>query len=449
MRIGIKSLGCPKNLVDTEVICGKLLEKGYSITGEIENSDIAIINTCSFIKDAVEESIEEILNLIKLKNEGKIKHIIVTGCLPQRYIKEKINEELPEIDAFMGVSELLEIGGVIEKILQNEKICQVGEIPNYLYNYKTPRILLTPPHYAYVKIAEGCNNHCTYCMIPTLRGNYRSRKMEDIIEEVKKLSENKSLREIILIAQDTTLYGYDIYGEYKLAELLKKLSLLKIDNIKWIRLLYTHPAHYFDKLIEVMAAYPKVCPYLDIPLQHINNKILKKMNRKISKKDIEKIINKSREKIPNLALRTTFIVGFPGETDKDFEELLDYIKEVKFDKLGVFTYSREKGTPAYDFSHQIPLKVKKQRMETLMMAQQKISKEKNNSFLGKVKDVLIDEIHKNDNLMAIGRTMTDTPEIDGKVFVNIDNTKDKAKVGEFVKTKIIDASEYDLFGELV
>ena len=445
MRIGIKSLGCPKNLVDTEVICGKLLEKGHSITGEIENSDIAVINTCSFIKDAVEESIEEIMNLVKLKNEGRIKHIIVTGCLPQRYIKEKINEELPEIDAFLGVSELLEIDGVIEKILKNNKICQVGKIPNYLYNHETPRILLTPEHYAYVKIAEGCNNHCTYCMIPTLRGNYRSREMEDIIEEVKRLSENKSLREIILIAQDTTLYGYDIYGEYKLTELLKKLSLLKVDSLKWIRILYTHPAHYFDEVIEVMATYPKICPYLDIPLQHINNKILRKMNRKIDKKEIEEIINRSREKIPDLVLRTTFIVGFPGETDKDFEELLDYIKEVKFDKLGVFTYSREKGTPAYDFSHQIPLKVKKQRMETLMMAQQKISKEKNNSFLGKEKNVLIDEIHKNENRMAIGRTMTDAPEIDGKVFINTD----KAKVGEFVKTKIIDASEYDLFGELV
>ena len=226
MNIGIKSLGCPKNLVDSEVICGKLLEKGHSISSEIENSDIAIINTCSFIEDAVEESISEIMNLVKLKNEGKIKHIIVAGCLPQRYIKDKIDRELPEIDAFTGVSELLEIDEIIQKILQNNKVCKVREKPDYLYNHNTPRILLTPKHYAYVKIAEGCDNRCTYCMIPTLRGPYRSRKMEDIIEEVKNLSENKLLREIILIAQDTTLYGVDIYGEYKLAELLKHLSLL-------------------------------------------------------------------------------------------------------------------------------------------------------------------------------------------------------------------------------
>jgi len=446
MKIGIKSLGCPKNLVDTEVICGNLLKKGHSISEKIENSDIAIINTCSFIKDAVEESIEEILNLVKLKNEGKIKHIIVTGCLPQRYIKDKINEELPEIDAFLGVSELSEINRVIEIILENKKVCMVGETPNYLYSYKTPRILLTPGHYAYIKISEGCDNRCNYCMIPTLRGNYRSRKMEDIIEEVKRLSENRLLREIILIAQDTTLYGYDIYGKYKLAELLKKLSLLKIENLKWIRILYTHPAHYFDELIEVMANYPKICPYLDIPIQHINDKILKKMNRKISKKEIKTIINESRKNIPGLALRTTLMVGFPGETEKDFEELLDYIKEVKFEKLGAFTYSREKGTPAYHFSHQVPKKVKKQRLETLMLAQQKISKENNLSFLGQIKEVLVDELCLKDGRpTAVGRTITDAPEIDGKVFVYTD----KARLGEFIKTKITDASEYDLFGEML
>ena len=445
MNIGIKSLGCPKNLVDSEVICGKLLEKGHSISGEIENSDIAIINTCSFIEDAVEESINEIMNLVKLKNEGKIKHIIVAGCLPQRYIKDKIDRELPEIDAFTGVSELLEIDEIIQKILQKNKVCKVKEKPDYLYNHNTPRILLTPRHYAYVKIAEGCDNRCTYCMIPTLRGPYRSRKMEDIIEEVKNLSENKLLREIILIAQDTTLYGYDIYGEYKLAELLKELSLLKIDSLKWIRVLYTHPAHYFEELIEVMANYPKICPYLDIPLQHINNKILKRMNRKVNRDEIKKIIDKCRKILPDLVLRTTCIVGFPGETEKDFKELLDYIQEVRFDKLGAFTYSREKGTPAYHYSHQVSAKIKNQRMESLMLAQQKISKEKGLACLGKIKEIIIDEIVDSKKWPTIGRSITDAPEIDGKVFVS----SNKVNIGEFVKVKIIDSSEYDLYGELI
>ena len=445
MNIGIKSLGCPKNLVDSEVICGKLLEKGHSISGEVENSDIAIINTCSFIEDAVEESISEIMNLVKLKNEGKIKHIIVAGCLPQRYIKDKIDRELPEIDAFTGVSELLEIDEIIQKILQNNKVCKVREKPDYLYNHNTPRILLTPGHYAYVKIAEGCDNRCTYCMIPTLRGPYRSRKMEDIIEEVKNLSENKLLREIILIAQDTTLYGVDIYGEYKLAELLKQLSLLKIDSLKWIRVLYTHPAHYFEELIEVMANYPKICPYLDIPLQHINDKILKRMNRKVSRDEIKKIIDKCRKVLPDLVLRTTCIVGFPEETEKDFKELLDYIQEVRFDKLGAFTYSREKGTPAYHYSHQVSAKIKNKRMESLMLAQQKISKEKGLACLGKIKEIIIDEIAASKEWPTIGRSITDAPEIDGKVFVS----SNKVKIGELVKVKIIDSSEYDLYGEIV
>jgi len=447
MNIGIKSLGCPKNLVDTEVMCGKLLEKGYSVSGDIENSDIAIINTCSFIEEAVEESIAEIMNLVKLKNDGKIKHIIVTGCFPQRYIKENIDKELPEVDAFIGVSEFPKIDRIIRKVLQKNKVCEVGSVPNYLYNHKTPRILLTPQHYAYVKIAEGCDNRCTYCMIPELRGPYRSRKIEDIIDEVKKISENKQLREIILIAQDTTLYGYDIYGEYKLAELLKRLSILKIDHVKWIRVLYTHPAHYFDELIEVMASNPKICPYLDIPLQHINDKILIKMNRKIKRYEIREIIDKSRKRIPYLNLRTTCIVGFPGETEKAFNELLSYIKEIKFDKLGAFIYSREKGTPAYNFKPQVSLKVKKRRIETLMLAQQQISKEKNQSYIGKTLEVLIDEVSENSREIypTIGRTINDAPEIDGKVFIN---TR-KFTPGDFVKVKIIRSTEYDLYGEIV
>ncbi|MEA3454105.1 MAG: 30S ribosomal protein S12 methylthiotransferase RimO, partial [Candidatus Caldatribacteriota bacterium] len=362
MQIGIKSLGCPKNFVDTEVICGKLRESGYQISEKIDNSDIVIINTCSFIRDAVEESIEEILNLVKLKEEGKIKHIIVTGCLPQRYKDDNLNQELPEVDAFLGVGDLLDINNVIKSVLQGEKIYTVSPKPKFLYNHNTSRTILTPQHYAYIKISEGCQNNCSYCLIPQLRGNYRSRKLEDIIEEVKMLSEKQNLHEIILIGQDTTLYGIDLYGEYKLAELLKKLSLLELNNLKWIRLLYTHPAHYNDELIEVIANYPKICPYLDLPLQHVSDRILERMNRPVKKRHIISLINKLRDRISNLTLRTTFMVGFPGETYKEFEELLNFVKEFRFERLGAFIFSREEGIPAYNFTQQIPMRIKKERL---------------------------------------------------------------------------------------
>ena len=444
MRIGIKSLGCPKNFVDTEVICGRLREKGYQVSEKIDNSDIVIINTCSFIKDAVEESIEEILNLAKLKEEGKIKHIIVTGCLPQRYKDDNLNKQFPEVDAFLGVGDLLEIDDVIENILQDEQIIKVSSKSDFLYNHTTPRTILTPKHYAYIKISEGCQNNCAYCLIPKIRGNHRSREMEDIIEEVKILSEKQNLSEIILIGQDTTLYGIDLYGEYKLAELLKKLSLLKLNNLKWIRLLYTHPNHYNDELIEVIANYPKICSYLDLPLQHISDKILKRMNRPVKKSYVISLINKLRDRIPNLTLRTTFIVGFPGETDKDFEKLLNFVKEFRFERLGGFVFSREEGTPAYDFPQQIPMRIKKERLKELMLIQQSISEEINNSYIGKEIEVLIDEIKSGKPKIAIGRTKGDAPEIDGKVVIRTN----QAQVGKFLKVKVTEAFEYDLAGEI-
>jgi len=443
MQIGIKSLGCPKNFVDSEVICGKLRENGYQISKKIENSDIVIINTCSFIRDAVEESIEEILNLVKLKEEGKIKHIIVTGCLPQRYKDDNLNLELPEVDAFLGVGNLLDIDSVIKRVLAGEQVYKVCPEPKFLYNHKTPRTILTPRHYAYIKISEGCQNNCSYCLIPQLRGNYRSRKTVDIIDEVKILSEKQDLSEIILIGQDTTLYGIDLYGEYKLAELLKKLSFLELNNLKWIRLLYSHPAHYNDELIEVIANSPKICPYLDLPLQHISDKILKRMNRPVKKDYVISLINKLRDRIPNLTLRTTFMVGFPGETDKDFEELLSFVEEFRFERLGVFTFSREEGTPAYDFPQQIPMRVKKERLKRLMLAQQTISKENNNHYLGKEIDVLVDEIELGKPNISIGRTQADAPEIDEKVIIR----GNKTQVGKFIKVKVTEALEYDLVGE--
>ena len=443
MKIGIKSLGCPKNLVDSEVICGKLREKGYQISEKIDNSDIVIINTCSFIRDAVEESIEEILNLVKLKKEGKIKHIIVTGCLPQRYKDENLNHELPEVDAFLGVGDLLDIDNVIKSVLQDEQIYKVSPKPKFLYNHNTPRTILTPQHYAYIKISEGCQNNCSYCLIPQLRGNYRSRKMEDVIDEVKMLSEKQNLSEIILIGQDTTLYGIDLYGEYKLAELLKKLSFLELNNLKWIRLLYTHPAHYNDELIEVIASFPKICSYLDLPLQHVSDRILKRMNRPVKKRHIS-LINKLRDKITNLTLRTTFMVGFPGETDKEFEELLNFVNEFRFERLGAFIFSREEGIPAYDFPQQIPMRIKKERLKELMLNQQSISKEMNSDYMGKEIEVLIDEIQSDKPKIAMGRTLADAPEIDGKVIIR----GNKTQVGKFIKVKVTEALEYDLVGEI-
>jgi len=444
MKISIKSLGCPKNLVDSEVICGELREKGYIIDGKINHSDIVIINTCSFIRDAVEESIEEILSLVKLKKEGMIKHIIVTGCLPQRYKDDNLNQEFPEVDAFLGVGDLLDIDIVIKNILQGEQIFKVSPKPSFLYDYSTPRTILTPQHYAYIKISEGCQNNCSYCLIPQIRGNHRSRKMEDIIEEVKMISKKQNLSEIILIGQDTTLYGIDLYGEYKLAELLKKLSLLELNNLKWIRLLYTHPAHYHDELIEVIANYPKICPYLDLPLQHISDKILKRMNRPIKKRYIISLINKLRDRISNLTLRTTFMVGFPGETDQDFEELLNFVKNFRFERLGAFIFSREEGTPAYDFPQQIPMRIKKERLKKLMLTQQSISKEINSFYIGKEIEVLIDEIKSGKPKIAVGRTKRDAPEVDGKVVIR----GDKTEVGKFIKVKVTEASEYDLTGEI-
>ena len=444
MKIGIKSLGCPKNFVDTEIICGKLREKGYQVSEKIDSSDIVIINTCSFIRDAVEESIEEILNLVKLKKEGKIKHIIVTGCLPQRYKDDNLNQEFPEVDAFLGVGDLLNIDNVVKSVLQDEQIYTVSPEPKFLYNHNTPRTILTPQHYAYIKISEGCQNNCFYCLIPQLRGNYRSRKMEDIIDEVKILSEKQNLFEIILIGQDTTLYGIDLYGEYKLAELLKRLSLLKLNNLKWIRLLYTHPAHYNDELIEVIANSPKICSYLDLPLQHISDKILKRMNRPVKKDYIISLINKLRDRIPNLTLRTTFMVGFPGETDKDFKELLSFVNEFRFEKLGAFIFSREEGIPAYDFPQQIPLRMKKERLTELMLTQQPISKEINSTYMGKKIEVLIDEIQSDKPKIATGRTKGDAPEIDGKVIIRTDT----AQVGKIIKVKVTEALEYDLIGEI-
>ncbi len=414
-KIGIVSLGCPRNLVDSETILGNLKSKGYKIT-DVQDADIAIVNTCCFIKEAKEESIETILELADLKIQGKIKKLIVSGCLPQRYRKELI-PHLKEVDAFVGRLSL-------------------DNLPKARYN-------LVPKHFAYLKISEGCNNNCSYCVIPKIKGKFTSRPKEDILKEVTLLDRNKT-KEINIIGQDITSYGVDIYKKPSLVKLLKEI-IAKTENLKWIRLLYTYPTNIDDELIELIANNRKICKYLDLPIQHINNRILKLMNRKITKEQIISLIKRLRSRIPNIAIRTSLIVGFPSETEEEFQELLDFVSKTKFERLGVFMYSREEDTPAYDFKNQIPQKVKQERLHKIMSMQQVIAQEINSKYLNKEIEVLIDEKDPKENLF-LARTEADAPEVDGMVYVH---SKDRLKLGDFLKVKIKDTYEYDLVADKI
>ena len=446
MRISIQSLGCPKNFVDSEVICGYLLKENFTLTNQVENSDAVIINTCSFIQPAVEESLDTIMQAAELKKEGKLKYIIVTGCLPQRYEKSELIETLPEVDVFIGVDEISRVGDIVKNLVKNRVLYEVNKQPCNIYNEKSPRFLLSPKHYAYLKIAEGCNNGCTYCLIPRIKGRYRSRTVESIISETKNLIDCYPLKEIILIAEDTTFYGMDKYGKYMLSYLLQEMAkLLQKKDIK-IRLLYTHPAHYDDRLIEIISKNPVICHYLDIPLQHISDNILKRMNRKISKIDILKLIEKLRDKIPDLVIRTTFIVGFPGETEEDFQQLYDFIEKYHFERVGTFSYHNEEECAANKLSGHISKKIKKLRLEKLMSLQQKISLELNSSKIGKEKRVLIDEVSQENDKVLIGRSCSEAPEIDGHINVSGGNYSD---IGKWIDVKITKAYPYNLDSEKI
>ena len=408
-------MGCPRNLVDSEVILGNLKNKGYKIT-DVQAADIAIVNTCCFIKEAKEESIETILELADLKTQGKIKKLIVSGCLPQRYKKELI-PHLKEVDAFVGRLSL--------------------------ENFPKERYNLVPKHFAYLKISEGCNNNCSYCVIPRIKGRFSSRPIEDILEEVKSMDKNNT-KEINIIGQDVTSYGVDIYKKPFLVRLLKKI-ISETNNIKWIRLLYTYPNHIDDELIELIAENRKICKYLDLPIQHVNNRILKLMGRKITKERITSLIKKIRNRIPGIAIRTSFIVGFPSETEEEFQELLDFVGQTKFERLGVFMYSREEDTPAYNFNNQVPQRIKEERLHRLMTMQQVIAQETNSKYLNREIEVLIDEKDPKENLF-LARTEADAPEVDGMVYVH---SIDRLNPGDFVKVKIKDTYEYDLVADKV
>jgi len=441
-KVGIISLGCPRNLVDSEVLLGILEKGGFEIV-EMRDADIGIVNTCAFIDDAKQESIDNILELIELKKESRLKAVVVAGCLPQRY-GSALLVGLPEVDAFIGCDQILKSADIVRRIGDSGKLCEISEKPSFIYSHADPRVHITPSHYAYVKISEGCGNRCSFCTVPAIRGDYRSRPIESILEEVDQLSRAKRLSEINLIGQDTTLYGRDLYGKPAVNRLLKRLSAVK-DRRRWIRLLYTYPSHIDDELIDIFAAERAICKYIDLPLQHINDRILKKMNRKMDKKDIEGLIAKIRKRIPGVVLRSSMIVGFPGETDREFGELADFIKEVRFERLGVFTYSREEGTPAYGYKDQIDDEVKLERFNILMSVQRDIAIGVNGSYLGKTVEVLIDEKDGNSEDIYIGRTQGDAPEVDGEVFVK---GKDLSP-GDFVNVKITDTLEYDLVGEQV
>ena len=436
-KVGMISLGCPKNQVDGEMLLQKLNIAGFEIVSAIEDADLMIINTCGFIDAAKQEAIDTILEVAEYKKAGLISAIVVTGCLAERY-QDEIIKEMPEVDAVAGIG----ANGNIVKICQ-KALCGVTTsiYPSKCYlPLSDERLVSTPAHWAYLKISDGCDNKCSYCAIPSIRGEYREREFDDIVSEAKQLVKN-GVKEIILIAQDTTKYGIKLYGEYKLPTLLRELC--RIDGLEWIRIFYCYPDKVTDELIEVIASEEKVCSYIDIPLQHCNADILKAMNRSGSYGELKEIIGKMRSKIPDLSLRTTFLVGFPRETDEQFEELCKFVKELEFDKMGCFEYSAEEGTPAAEMSDQIDDDVKSKRAELLMDIQYSVTEKANKSRIGKIYKTVIDEKTEDG---YIGRSYLDSPEIDSGIIINTD---ENLTIGEFYSVKITDFDGYDLIGEIV
>ena len=438
-RIFISTLGCAKNLVDSEMMLGTLVKNDYVQTGSIMDADIAIVNTCGFIEAAKEESINEILELAQYKERGNLKYLIVTGCLAQRYSDELLSE-IPEIDIVLGTTSFDMILEKIEELKGGIRSSLITDIDKHIAE-EIPRSLLTDTFSAYIKIAEGCDNHCTYCIIPKLRGKYRSRRQEDILKEARQLAKN-GVKELIVIAQDTTKYGLDIYGKKAISDLMRELN--EIEGLKWIRILYSYPEDVDVEFVKAVKECEKVLPYFDMPVQHANDAILKLMNRKTSKQQIKENIDRIRKEIPEASIRTSIIVGFPTETQEQFDELCEFVKEVKFDRLGVFAYSREEDTPAAILEGQIDEDIKQERKNRLMEIQQGISYEKNKTFVGSTLEVMIDE--KVEDGLYEGRSYRDMMEIDGLVFVK---TQEDLKKGQFVNVKITEALEYDLTGELI
>jgi len=439
MKILFVSLGCDKNLVDSEVMLGLLTRQGYGFTDDETEADIIVVNTCCFINDAKEESVNTILEMAEYKKEGKCRALIVTGCLAQRY-QQEIIDEIPEVDAVLGTATYDSIVQAIETALSGTHLQKYEDISRLVLT-DAKRILTTGGHYAHLKIAEGCDKHCTYCIIPKLRGSYRSFPMERLVKEAEELAE-QGVKELILVAQETTLYGVDLYGEKSLHRLLKELC--KIRGIRWIRVQYCYPEEIYDELIETIKEEPKICHYLDLPIQHASDRILKRMGRKTSQQDLRNIVARLREEIPDICLRTTLISGFPGETEEDHEELMAFVDELEFDRLGVFAYSPEEDTPAAEMPDQIPDEVKEARRDEIMELQQEISFEKAEDMIGKELLCMV-EGKVADEYAYVARTYKDAPGVDGYIFIQ---TVEELMSGDFVKVRVTGADEYDLIGEI-
>lgn len=439
IRVGMVSLGCPKNQVDAEHMLYNLREEGCEIIADAALADVVVVNTCGFIESAKQEAIETILEFCTLKEEGRIKAVIVTGCLAERY-REEIKTEMPEVDAVIGIGSNELLGTVIKKVLAGEgDICTFGDKYSLIIG---GRRIISTENYAYLKIAEGCDNCCTYCAIPSIRGRFRSRKMESVIDEAKWLA-SVGFKEIVLVAQDTTRYGEDIYGKPMLAELMREIS--KIDGLKWIRTLYAYPERITDELIDVIASEEKCVKYLDIPIQHCDGEVLRRMNRAGDEASLRELVKKLRERVPGIILRTTLIAGFPGETQEQFERLCEFVKDVRFDRLGCFAYSAEEGTPAADFEDQIDEEIKQKRADIIMEEQMLISDELNQNYIGKTIEVVTEGFDRYAECY-FGRSAMDAPEIDGKIFFTSPCPR---ALGEYVNVLIDDVMDYDLIGSVV
>lgn len=439
--VSLVSLGCPKNLVDAEVMLGHLPPERYEIVTEEADAEIIIVNTCAFIQDAQEESVDTILEVADYKKNGRCRLLIVSGCLPQRY-REELERELPEVDLFVGTGDAPRLVTLLEEKIGGRGSRQAVGDPSFLYDHTTPRVKSSPFYSTYIKIAEGCANHCSYCVIPALRGTLRSRAIESVVHEAQRLV-SQGVVEINLIAQDITAYGADRADGANLPDLLRALT--RIEGLRWLRLLYAYPDGVSNELIELVAREEKICNYLDIPLQHIDNHLLQQMNRRVSEQQVRDLVTRLRDRIPDLTLRTSFIVGFPGETQEQFQKLQQFVEEGHFDRLGVFRYSREEGTVAAAMADQVPERVKSERHKRLMKAQSRISFRKNRALVGHVEPVLVEGVSEETELLLRGRSLRQAPDVDGQVYI----TAGQAEVGSIVQLRITDSSEYDLIGEIV
>jgi ribosomal protein S12 methylthiotransferase len=446
-KVGFVSLGCPKNLVDSEVMMGHLMQRGYEITANAADAETVVVNTCGFIDSAKKESIDAILEAARLKTEGHAKRLIVAGCLVERY-RDELKAEMPEVDAFIGTNQINDILTVCDPRTNTRSlpVVQLGnQSATYLYDESTPRVLATPSHYAFVKIAEGCDRPCAFCFIPQMRGHFRSRRFGSIVAEAHQLAE-EGVKEIILVAQDSSRYGEDLGKPDALARLLRELA--RVDGIEWVRVMYTYPTHISDAFLDVLAEEPRAVKYLDMPLQHASQNVLKLMKRGGNRKSLERLIERVCRRVPGIAVRTTFITGFPGETEADFVELLGFVKSVEFDRVGVFTYSDEEGTPAFDLPDKVPARVAARRRTALMKEQRRISRRKNKARVGDVVRVLFEGESKESELLWQGRMETQAPDIDGCVLINDVPDGVLPSPGDFVNVEITEAHEYDLIGRI-